>query len=158
MRILNLKVYEGEAPLIFGILGPEDVNKDQWPKETRIDGLIISGACLDAVCESLVKRAQTAKFLILNKTTGVETFFSKCPGKWLGLFLNNIEERGTLRAINCSSGLNLIVAGSPNLVCDLRSFLHEEKLTTLKIRKRGGVFGAVELLLGKLIRELTRNI
>ena len=154
MKILELRF--NKIRMSFGILGPNDISEDPWLPEVKLEGLIISKINMDLLCTELVSRCEKCKFLILNEVTGnLDKFFSKCPGKWTGLFSNNIRSGFVLQNLDCSGCLSLIVAGSPLVVCDLASFAEKQYLRLVKIKNNGGIFGATELLLGGVIRELT---
>jgi hypothetical protein len=156
MRILKLRFNKVE--MSFGILGPNDIIEDPWLPEVKLDWLIINKVNMDHLCAKLVDRCEKSKFLILNEITGdLDKFFLKCPGKWTGLFLNNIGVGFVLQNLDCSGCLSLIVAGSPLVVCNLVSFIEREYLRLVKIKNNGGIFGATELLLGGVIRELREN-
>jgi len=156
MKILNLKT--GKSVLSFGILGPNDTMEDPWLPEVKLDGLVINKVNMDHLCTELVGRCEKSKFLILNEVTGdLDKFFSKCPGKWTGLFLNNIRSEFVLQNLDCSCCLSLIVAGSPLIVCNLTSFINKEYLWLVKIKQNNGIFGAAEVLLGGVVRELRRD-
>ena len=156
MKMLNLKT--GKSILSFGILGPNDITADPWIEDIKIDGLILNKVVdIGEMCEDLVRRCERAVFLVLNEVSGcLNEFFLKCPGRWRGLFINNVKEgEMVLEGLDCSSGLSLIVSGSPGIVCDLKSFLNKENLKLVKIKVTGGIFNTTEILLGAVIRELT---
>ena len=154
MKLLNLKT--GKGMLSFGILGPNDIAVDPWIEDIKIDGLILNKVNIGELCEDLVRRCEKAVFLVLNEVSDLSKFFLKCPGRWRGLFINNVKEgEMVLEGLDCSSGLSLIVSGSPGIVCDLKSFLNKENLKLVKIKVTSGIFNTTEILLGAVIRELT---
>ena len=156
MKILELRFNKVE--MSFGILGPNDISEDPWLPEVKLDGLVINKINIDHLCSELVGRCEKGKFLILNEVTGdLNKFFLKCPGKWTGLFLNNIRSGFVLQNLDCSGCLSLIVAGSPLVICNLASFIEREYLRLVKIKNNGGIFGAAEVLLGGVVRELRRD-
>jgi len=108
------------------------------------------------MCEDLVRRCERAVFLVLNEVSGcLNEFFLKCPGRWRGLFINNVKEEVALQGLDCSGGLSLIISKSTGVVCELDSFLNGENLRLIKIKTTGGIFNTTEILLGAVIRELT---
>jgi len=155
MKILNLKT--GKSVLSFGILGPNDIAVDPWIEDTKIDGLILNKVVdIGEMCEDLVRRCERAVFLVLNEVSGcLNEFFLKCPGRWRGLFINNVKEEVALQGLDCSGGLSLIISKSTGVVCELDSFLNGENLRLIKIKTTGGIFNTTEILLGAVIRELT---
>jgi len=156
VKILELRF--NKIRMSFGILGPNDTMEDPWLPEVKLDGLVINKINMGHLCTELVSRCEKSKFLILNEVTGdLDKFFLKCPGKWTGLFLNNIRLGFVLQNLDCSGCLSLIVAGSPLVVCDLASFTEKQYLRLVKIKNNGGIFGAAEILLGGVIRELRRD-